>query len=168
MARGNYEIVVRFKSDGKISPIAGSGTTPTDTGGGTGGVSDARKAIGKGLISYRSYVKPFVNQLVSQQISTVSLRTGAQELQDRLSFGYQMVQSGVNMVESIAIGAMMGGAAGAVVGAVTSVVTTAISYANKQQTINLQRDVENASLNNMAVRAGGSLASFSKSRERRQ
>ena len=166
MASGTYQITVKFESEGKKSPIAGSGTTPTDTGG--GGVSDTRKAIGKGLISYRSYVKPFVNQLVSQQINTVSLRTGAQELQDRLSFGYQMIQSGVNMVESIAIGAMMGGAAGAVVGAVMSVTTTAISYANKQQTIRYEQNLENISLQGVHERSGGYTPSASGSRSRKQ
>lgn len=163
MASGTYQITVKFESEGKKSPIAGSGTTPTDTGG--GGVSDTRKAIGKGLISYRSYVKPFVNQLVSQQINTVSLRTGAQELQDRLSFGYQMIQSGVNMVESIAIGAMMGGAAGAVVGAVMSVTTTAISYAHKQSVLDMNRSLEDITISGRNIRAGGSISTFKSSRE---
>ena len=124
--------------------------------------------MAKGIVTFNSYVMPFVDQLVTQRISTISLRTGAEELQEKTSFVYSAIKTGVGLIESVLIGGLVGNLPGAIIGGLMSISTTAISYANKAQTLNLQRRVESMSLRNMEIRAGGSLATFSGSRGRSQ
>lgn len=165
----NNAYVFTFKNETetgkKKNPVAGNGAEPKE---GSGSQSSSRKAaIAKGIVVYRT-AKSFVDQAVTHNISTVSLRTGAEELQERLAFAREMTQKGLNIVESVAFGALVGNAAGAIIGLMTSVSHTVISYAQKAETLRLERSVENASLHNMAIRAGGSLATFSGSRGKRQ
>lgn len=148
------------------NPIAGSGAQTQN--GDSGGVASWRKGVAKGIVTFNTYVKPFVDQLVTQQISTITLRTGAEELQEKAEFAYSAIKAGVGLIESVLIGGLVGNLPGAVIGGLMSISTTAISYANKAQTLNLQRSVESMSLRNMEIRAGGSLATFSGSRGRSQ
>lgn len=161
----NYEIVIRNETEGSDrSPISGSNASKKDTTSSGGGIAPWRKNIAKGIAVTNTYIKPFADQLITQKVSTVELRTGAQELEDKLSFGYQMGQKAFGFVESVAVGALVGNLPGAILGGIMSLATMAVDYSNKQQKIDLQRSVENIGLQYMNIRAGGSVASFSGSR----
>lgn len=172
-ANNRYEFVFKneteTESKKKKNPVAGNGSEAKENGGqgeGQGG-KDTKKAIAKGIVVYRT-AKSFVNQVVSHNVSTVSLRTGSEELQQRLSFAYEVGQKAFGMVESVFIGAAVGNLPGAIIGGLLSAAHTAISYAQKAETISLQRPVESVSLRNQQIRAGGSLATFSGSRTQNQ
>lgn len=165
MANNSYTIVLKNETGGSASSkkaVAGSkgSDTPSET--------TAGKELVKGLVAYNKYVKPFVKQAVQHSIDTVELRTGSAELQQRISFGYQMASTAVGIVENIAVGAAIGNLPGAIVGAALGIVTWGLGIANKVDTINLQRINEDASLRLMNVRAGGAISTYSKSRENRQ
>lgn len=161
-----YEIVLRNETNEENkNPVAGSGASSTESGSDS---TRAGKTVAKAVVTFNAYVKPFVSQLVNHRVQTIALRTGAEELQEKISFGYEIVNSSVNIVESIALGALVGNVAGAITGGLLSITTTAMSYANKAQQISWQRDVENVSLRGINIRAGGSLAAFSQSRGRKQ
>jgi hypothetical protein len=161
----NYSIVVKNETaETKSNPVAGNATQPVQESGSGANVS---QSIAKGLVSFKSFVQPFVEQITDSYVNTVSLRTGAEELQEKMQFARSVIKQGVGIAESITIGALTGGFVGAAVGAVMSIATTAVSYAIKDREIRLQRSVEDVSLASMIVRAGGS-AAFSGSRERNQ
>ena len=76
-----------------------------------------RGAIGKGLIVYGA-VRKVTNEIASFAISTVEVRTGSRELQQRTSYAYNTVTSFVDStVAGAATGAMAGGVSGAIAGA---------------------------------------------------
>lgn len=165
MADKTYTVVLKNETGGGASSqkaVAGSkgGDTPSET--------TAGKELVKGLVAYNKYVKPFVKQAVQHRIDTVELRTGSAELQQRISFGYQMASTVVGIAENIAVGAAIGNIPGAIVGAVLGIATWGMGIANRQDTINLQRINEDASLRLVNVRAGGAISTYSKSRESRQ
>lgn len=172
----DYEIVIRNQTgDAQKSPIAGSGTAATDTTNPGSGDMTLREGAAAGLVAVNHYIKPFVDQMATQYVTTVQLRTGSQELEERMSFNLNVTQKVVSFGSSVAMGALMGSAggplgaiAGAFAGAVMSLATFAVDYSNKQENINLQRSVENVGLRYMNIRAGGSVASFSGSRLKRQ
>ena len=110
----------------------------------------------------------FVNQVVSYRIQTVSLRTGAEEQQERLAFAYSIAKQVGGTLLSTAVGAAMGGGIGAVVGLVVGIAHTAISYSQKAEELRIQKTVEDVGLRYLNARAGGSVASFSGSRLRNQ
>lgn len=158
----DYEIIIRNEtSDDDASPIAGSGAKPKKT---SGGEASSAKNIAKGIVAVEGYVKPFVDKLLTNRIQTVSIRTGAEELQERLSFAYSVGQQAYGIVKSTAVGAAVGRLPGALIGMLFGLLNTAISYAQKAQQISYQRTVENIGLNYLNVRAGGSVASYSQSR----
>lgn len=166
----SYVITIENKTaDDNNSLVAGGkGSASAGAGESEGGAVSTGKAIAKGLVTYNHYVKPFVNQAIQHRISTVSLRTGGEELESRLSFTHSVVQRAVGFAESVAIGAAVGHLPGALIGAAVSLVTMGIEYSNKQETLRLQRTNENISLGFMNARAGGAVASFSNSRTSRQ
>ncbi|MDE6618523.1 MAG: hypothetical protein K2K13_05825 [Clostridiales bacterium] len=164
-----HEIIIRNEtSNAKKSPIAGSGTAATDTTSNIGGGMTLQQGAAKGLVAVNSYIKPFVDQMITQRVTTVSLRTGAQELEERMSFSLNVAQKVVGFGSSVAMGALVGGVPGAIVGGVMSLMTMGIEYSNKQEKINLQHGVENIGLRYVNTRAGGSVASFSGRRQKHQ
>lgn len=168
-----YEILIRNETadGGKAkSPIAGNGAQAADTTaqGNKPAISEGRIAAAKGIYFVNGYIKPFVDKMITQKISTVALRTGAQELEDRMSFAYQVGQKAFGFVQSVIIGGLVGNLPGAIIGGVMNLAMTAVEYSNKQERLNLERDNENISLRFMNLRAGGSVASFSGSRMKSQ
>lgn len=162
-----YEIVIKNEtSDDKKSPIAGDNAKSKAS---AAADSPSAAALGvKALVAYNHYIKPFVNKVATQYVSTISLRTGAQELEDKMSFALQTAQKVGGFVGSIAVGAAVGNLPGAIIGGLMSVTTTAIDIAIKQSRFDMERGVENVSLRYMNMRAGGSVASFSGSRMKNQ
>lgn len=165
-----YTIWLRNGTKKKEKAIAGTtgdnqkDNSPNGAGGGAGGKLSAKDVAG--YIAYKHYVSPFVKQAVSYQISTVSLKTGRTEHQQRLQFAYDAGSKVVSLVENVAMGFMLSGGnpLGALAGAAVSVVQTAVQYAQAQKTIDLERSAESISIGLQNVRAGGSVASYNSSR----
>lgn len=164
MAEKGYTITLKNQTDTEAeSPIAGSeaGTQKAAPSGGT-----VKNAV-KELVAY-SKIKPFIAQVINHEISTVTLRTGSQELQQRISFAYDTVSQAVNIGESIATGFILGRGPGAVAGAIIGVGFSIINYANRQRTLELERSLETISNSMLDQRAGGFAPSYSGSRSRDQ
>ena len=154
-----YEIILKNETDNASeNPVAGQETETTNP---------EQVTAAKGLVSF-SAVKPYINQVIQHQINTVELRTGSSELQQRISFAYQAAGSLVSIGQSAVTGFAVGGPPGAVIGALLGIAGKALSIGLNQNTIDLQRQQESLSLGLMNLRAGGSVSSYSKSREGNQ
>ena len=152
---GNYSIIIEVKGDieKKNSPISGD-KTESDTQKSAGILNkEQAKAFGKGLVAYH-YGKAFTDQIISHRVSTVELRTGSKDLQDRANLMLDVSQKLVSAGESMLTGLMVGGGVGAVLGLVTNLLHTAISYSQKQQVLNMQETLENRSIQLTYIRAG--------------
>lgn len=145
------EIIINDVSDyEQITPVAGSSGQA-----GTGNAveppsiyTQAAKKI-KGLVSYGT-VSSIAGNLVSYEISKVTLQTGASEHEQKLNAYYGIGRKIVNIGAAYAIGGPIAGTA-ALVG---TVVNTAVSYVQRQNTLNLQQEVENMSISLQNRRAG--------------
>lgn len=174
MADYSAEIIIKDETTNQeISPIAnnsgsGGGESTKNTSAGAQADKDTSKnALKQGVKGYfaiKHIVAPFVTQAIGYGISTISVRTGQVEQQQRAQFAYDIASKAFGLAESIAVGAMVGGLAGAIGGAVMSIATTVTGYALQQQKLNLEESAENISLGFMNARAGSSLATTSGSR----
>lgn len=170
MAKSNYVITIKNETQGKKkSPIAGSDSTASkNTSNNNDGKISREQAAG--FFAYKRYISPFVKQALSYGISTVSLKTGRTEYQQRLQFAYDVAGNVAGMGENIAMGFLLSGGnpVGAVAGAAISLIHTAVNYAQSANTFNLNRSLENVSIGLADLRAGGSVASYSNSRREKQ
>ncbi len=158
----SYEIIISNQTDeNESSPIAGSSTdgsaTPKQTSKEPKTPTTAQN-IAKGYGIAKRFAMPFIDSIISHQISTVELRTGNADRQRRSQAIYSIAKRGAGFVESIAIGAMIGNLPGAVIGGVMSLATTAINVAQQYDTYYLRQNIENTSIGLMNVRAGGNVA----------
>lgn len=166
-----YEIVIRNQSSNEItSPISGEASlAPTleqpagDIGGNIGGSRGKAAAV----ISYAT-VKSFAQQILQHRVNSVELRTGSAELQQKISFAYQIGNQAFSLVESIAIGAAVGNLPGAVIGAITGITRQAINYAQNYYTIQWQGEVESIQNDLKDRRAGGQIQTYNGSRQSNQ
>jgi hypothetical protein len=158
-----YRIVLVNKTDrSKSSPIAeteNGGTDGKDTSGKDKG-QEKDTSINP-YVFYKKNIAPYVKRGLQYQIGTIALRTGNHELQARMQAGYDIASQTVGFVESVAVGAKVGGAWGAAIAAVLSVLNTAITLSQKIETFNINRNLENTSIALMNVRAGGNVATTS-------
>ena len=115
---------------------------------------DAAQKVGAAVAIYKT-AKGFAQQLITHQVSTIELRTGASEYQQKMQFMYNIGNSALGILESIALGAAVGGGApGALVGALVGIAGQAISYAQAQNVIDLNRTLESMTITQNNVRAG--------------
>ena len=151
-----YQITINAKGGvQKTSPIAGDNKA-SDTEKTKGLLNkEQAKQFAAGMVAYRQ-VKSFATQILNHKVSTVQLRRGSNELQERANFMNQLAQKGVGVLEGALTGAMIGGGIGAIVGVTLSVAHTAIGVAQAQQTLELQNTLENVGLNMNYIRAGAS------------
>ncbi len=150
-----YKIVIQTQggdSSAPKNPIAGDNNQSKQT---TPSIEQQRdKSSVVGYIAYKKYVAPFVKQGIQYSISTVGLKTGNMERQQRMQSAYDIGSQVVGIGESIAMGAMVGGLPGAVVGAVMSTATTLIGVAQKQNTLNINQALENQQISMLNARSG--------------
>lgn len=167
----NYTITIRNEGGGSSSssPVAGNQQPATQQAPAKNSKTPNPDWV-KGLVAYNQYLKPFVSQVIQHEVGTVSLRTGSQELQQKVEFAYNAVSEGISLAESIAVGAIIGkGVVGALLGAVMGVATSAVGYINRRKTIGYNQSLEDISIDLMNTRAGGAIySSFSGSRGNRQ
>ena len=164
MAGNRYEIVIKNETQSSKSPIADNSQSAQ--------AKNTQKNEGlsrkdfAGYFAFKRIVSPFVRMGIEYGISTVNIRTGRAEAQQRIQFAYSVGRQAVGMAENIALGALVGGLPGAVVGAVLSTVTTVAGYAINQGKINMQSNLENVTIGLMNARAGGDVASINNTRGR--
>lgn len=166
----NYTITIRNEGGGSSSssPVAGNQQPATQQAPAKNSKTPNPDWV-KGLVAYNQYLKPFVSQVIQHEVGTVSLRTGSQELQQKVEFAYDLISEGVGLAESIAVGAAIGHLPGAVIGAVMGLATSAVGYINRRKTIGYNQSLEDISIDLMNTRAGGAIySSFSGSRGNRQ
>lgn len=147
-----YEIIIKNET-AKGSNKAVAGQTDNDNAPKQAAQSGTRETLIKGLVAYKK-VKPWVNQVISHNVSMVELRTGSQQQQQRVSFAYQVATDTANLAENIATGFLLGNVAGAVTGAIMTVASKIISIAQRQNEINTKQTIENVSVQMNYIRAG--------------
>ena len=146
-----YEIIIKNETAQAESPIANDQNDNTsdsekDT------EKKAKKVI-SGAMLYRTG-KALVRSQIGHEISTISLRTGQTELQQRYEFANQIAESVFDVGESIAIGASIGRGWGAVIGAVIGIGSKLVGLTHKQDTYNLNTQLEQETLRRNNTRAG--------------
>lgn len=148
-----YKIIIESSGGGtgKKSNIAGNSTTQKST-------TQESEAISKGnvagYVAYKKYGAPLVSQAVQYQIGTVAIRKGSNERQARAQSMYSVATQVFSIGESAVMGAMVGGPFGALAGALVGTVNSAIGLAYKQNTIDLNRSVENQTISMLQERSG--------------
>ena len=146
-----YEIIIKNETAQAESPIANDQNDNTsdyekDT------EKKAKKVI-TGAMLYRTG-KALVRSQIGHEISTISLRTGQTELHQRYEFANQIAESVFDVGESIAIGASVGSGWGAVIGAVIGIGSKLVGLAHKQDTYNLNTQLEQETIRRNNTRAG--------------
>ena len=142
-----YEFIIKNESNGQKklkSPTANSSSESA---------KEKQTTLISGVAAY-AYAKKITTQVISYRVNTVELRTGQAELQEKISFKYDIAQRTFGFIESIAIGGGLAGIPGAVIGGMAALTTWAINVAQKQSTINLNRDIENIAILQNNIRAG--------------
>ena len=146
-----YEIIIKNETGQAESPIANDQNDNTsdsekDT------EKKAKKVI-SGAMLYRTG-KALVRSQIGHEISTISLRTGQTELQQRYEFANRIAESVFDVGESIAVGASVGKGWGAVIGAVIGIGSKLVGLVHKQDTYNLNQQLEQETLWRNNIRAG--------------
>lgn len=157
-----YEINININGDveGLSDSSAGVSAKPTATE-----QEKAMKSLGKFVASQT--IQPFIQNVktaVSQNIGTI---TGQTELQQRINFGMEVVQYGVNAYKNAQAGAVIsatmgkGGVVGAVIGLALTAINTMITVAFNRQQLQIEERMENYQLQQARNRQG---IAFNKSR----
>lgn len=151
----NNAYVIRFEL-----PNGGVGKKPVSTSGSQSESSEEKTWGAKNIDSAKNALKKIVSastaaavadKLISSEISVVSLRTGAREYEQKLQFGYSMAKS---VAVPLAFGAAAGGLAGAAIGLVFSFAMQGLQWAQNQRVIDMNRQLENISIEMARTRAG--------------
>lgn len=146
-----YEIIIKNETAQAESPIANDQNDNTSDS-----EKDTEKKAKKvitGAMLYRTG-KALVRSQIGHEISTISLRTGQTELQQRYEFANRIAESVFDVGESIAIGASIGRGWGAVIGAVIGIGSKLVGLTHKQDTYNLNTQLEQETLWRNNIRAG--------------
>ena len=146
-----YEIIIKNETGQAESPIANDQNDNTSDS-----EKDTEKKAKKvitGAMLYRTG-KALVRSQIGHEISTISLRTGQTELQQRYEFANRIAESVFDVGESIAIGASVGKGWGAVIGAVIGIGSKLVGLVHKQDTYNLNQQLEQETLWRNNIRAG--------------
>ena len=149
-------IRVIFEGSDDGSPLAKSSSSQQPAGGGNlksayETFSAARKvlaAVGATQIA---------DSVINYRISTISLRTGAEEHQQRVQFVYNEASHAVGSLGTIVGGAALGGVPGAIAAAGAVAVSYALKFlgwAQNANTLRLQKSMEDVSIQMQSIRAG--------------
>ncbi len=155
------EYVIRIVNDtSDENPVKAVTGDEKSAGGETEEGSTAGEKLAQSLVKRVISVGAIVNtadQIISHQLSTISLQTGAQEYGQRASYIYQKAGG---FVKSVAMGATMGSVAGiggsiagAAVAAVLNVGSNVVSYLFKQDIIQKEKELEDISRRMRMMRA---------------
>ena len=143
------------------SPVAPS-STGSSTAASSGGSADAALSAqgvvrGARNILAATGIKQIADNVIAYNISTVSLRTGAAEYQQKLQFIYSESSQALSSVAAIGMGALFGGPAGAAVAAVgvgLNYIMKALNWSENANTIRINENREDISIQMQNIRAG--------------
>lgn len=146
------EYIIRILNDGadgqtpKISPTPeGSNKATTEN------TFNPWKPV---FASY-AIAKKVVQPLLAHQVNTVSLRTGAEEYQQRQQLIYDVASRGFSVAESVAAGALIGGGIpGALIGLVAGLGMQGIQIMTQADTLRLKQTEESINIGFANIRAG--------------
>lgn len=149
MAKNTYYVVFENGTDGATieNPVANNPKSQEEKAWGT----LTNKIKGYATLNYAERV---ADKVISTTLSTIDLRTGHSQLQERMQFAYGIAKQGFDTVVNMAMAGSMFGAVGVGLGAVVGITDTLIDIAQKQQIINANRSVENTSIYLNRIRAG--------------
>ena len=137
----------------------------------TGG-KDVQSDANKGAKALSAFIvgqtiTPFINGVKTQLSQNVGLITGSQELQDRINFGMQMIETGSSLFSAgaggVALASTLGMSTGAggLLGVAFAVVNMGIQIGFRQQQIDLRSELEDRQIQHARSRMG---AGYNKSR----
>lgn len=153
----SYHIYIHMdelQGEGSAMADTGSASTGSSSGGDGGAEKIANKL--KSMVSFAA-IKSTADQLINYRISTISLRTGATEYEERASARYSAVSQAVGAGMALIAGGVTAGPAGiavAALGIVANGIQKVVGIAQKSNTLALQESVENVSIGMQNVRAG--------------
>lgn len=159
----SYHIYIHLddlQSNGSAMAGNGSASTGTDSSGSGGSGVDAGTAkIANKLKSMVSFtaIKSTADQLINYRISTINLRTGATEYEQRTSATFSAISQGVGAGMALIAGGIAAGPAGVVVAAMgiaANAIQKAIGIQQRHNTLALEEGIENVSIGMQNVRAG--------------
>ena len=157
MPIGKNEYVIHIRTNAKRgnTPVTNPATdTSTDEGGETKGYwaksAESAKSAAQKIVSGATAIA-VADKLISYEVNSVSLRTGATEYERKLQFGYSTFKQ---TVLPLAIGAATGGLPGAVIGGLFSLAMQGISWTQNAQTIRYNQNLEDISIGMANIRAG--------------
>lgn len=161
MASHTYEIRIKLDgfSDGKnnspVAPSASSQSGNTDT---TDSSITAKDVLGlaKKAVAYTG-VKNLADTYIRHEVSTVALKTGAVEYEQKLSFIQGEVSRGINAVAGTIMAGAAAGPAGVAVAAVGNVINGIMrvyQWFLNADTLRLQKQLEDVSMVMGRVRSG--------------
>lgn len=160
-----YEINIHI--NGEIEEGGVVGTT-------SGGVSEsvkpteqqkAVKSLGKYVATQT--IQPFIQNVKTQVSQNIGIVTGQTSLQERVNFGMEVVQYGVNAFKNAQAGALIGAGlgigsgAGALIGLSLTAISTMIQIEFNKQRLDLENRMENYQLEQVRTRQG---SAYNKSR----
>lgn len=141
-----YEINININGDIKdTNPITGQAQSIAEDKS-SNKVSSSTKALGNYIASQT--IKPFINQATNYIVSNVELTTGSTQLQQKVDFAMQAVNTGISAWSNAAAGAALtasmglGGPIGIGIGLALTAVTIGMDIMFKQQQINLNKGIE--------------------------
>lgn len=153
----NNEYVIRITQDGNVSGTKGpvtnaSATSSPDSSEKSYWAKSADSALNAAqkIVSTGTVIS-VADNLISYDVGTISLRTGATEYEQKIQFAYSKVKE---FALPIALGVSTAGVPGAIVGGIFSLAMQGISWAQNTQTIAYKRQLENVSIGMASVRAG--------------
>ena len=165
MSERKVEYTIYIKAADDVQGAGEQNTPDTALGSGGSDISQKNKqsaadkqknkAFKTGIAAYH-YAKQIVAPIVANQVNTVSLRTGNDELQRRTQFGLDIASTAVDVAEFALTGAVLGGGVGAAVGAAVGVASKLISYQTAYANQQLAKTVESVGLAEARIRAGTS------------
>ena len=125
----------------------------------------AVKALGKYVASQT--IQPFIQNVKTQVSQNIGIVTGNTDLQQRVNFGMEAIQYGVNVYKNAQAGAVIGASLGigagmgAGIGLALTALNTMITIEFNRQQLQLKEQIENFQLEQVRNRQG---VAFNRSR----
>ena len=132
-----------------VAPGGGQASSPDAPVSSLRGAETALKHI----VSYGA-VKGLADRLVNYEISTITLRTGAREYEQKASFWYQQAGRALNAGVAVGVGLLTGNLPLALIGIAASAGSIALGYAMNANTIRIKETREDISIGYELIRAG--------------
>lgn len=146
-----YSIIIKNGTGGGSSSAPADPASPKQKTAKEEG-SKAKKIISAGAMY--GIAKQTAARVITHQINTVALRTGKNELQQRLQFQYNVASQAFSIAENVAVGYMVGNIPGAVVSAAVSIGSKVMDYAIKSNELRMARQLEDVQIGLADIRAG--------------